>query len=245
MRPGQHPLVGITSTEIPSGDEHGATKIGQNRSYVRALSGAGAAPLLIPHVTDPTRLRALYDRLDGLLLPGGGDVDPARYGQAPHEKTANVAPERDEVELALARWAVAEGKPLLAICRGIQVLDVALGGTLYQDIEAQVPGAGKHDWYPGHPRDKRAHHVTISPDSRLASILGATEYAANSLHHQAIQDVAPNLTVVARAPDGLVEAVEIDDHPFALGVQWHPEELAPADRRAQALLAAFVKACQR
>lgn len=238
------PVVGITTLVTGAGDEGRPPRICQNQSYIRALSRAGAAPLLIPHLTDRAARRALYDLLDGLLLPGGGDVDPARYGQPPHEKSGNIDLERDEVELTLARWAVDEGKPLLAICRGIQVLNVALGGSLYQDIEAQVPGGGKHDWYPDHPRDLRPHPVAIAAGSRLARILGATEQEVNSLHHQALRDIAPGLTVVAHAPDGIVEAAEIGDHPFALAIQWHPEELAPADPRAQALFDTFVAACR-
>jgi len=242
LRP--YPVVGLTPSPIVSELEERPPRIGQNRSYLDALSRAGATPLLIPFVTDPDRLRLLFDRLDGLLLPGGGDVDPARYGESLHEKSGGISPERDDVELMLARWAMQEGKPLLAICRGIQVLNVALGGSLYQDIEAQAPGAGKHDWYPGYARDHRPHTVAVAPGSRLARILEASEQPVNSLHHQALRDVAPGLTVVARAPDGIVEAVEAGDHPFALAVQWHPEELAPADSRAQVLFDTFVEACR-
>jgi putative glutamine amidotransferase len=239
-----YPVVGLTTSRIVS-EQDRPPRVGQNQSYVDAVIRAEAAPLLIPFVTDPDRLRLLFDRVDGLLLPGGGDVDPARYGESPHEKSANISPARDEVELTLARWAMDEGKPLLAICRGIQVLNVALGGSLYQDIEAQAPGAGKHDWFPGYSRDHRPHTVAVAPGSRLARILGASEQAVNSLHHQALKEIAPDLTVVARAPDGIVEAVEAGDHPFALAVQWHPEELASADPRAQALFDAFVESCRR
>ena len=239
------PVVGIITFATGAGDDGRPPRLSQNQSYVRALSRAGAAPLLIPHLTDDVPLRTLYDLLDGLLLPGGGDVDPAHYGEPPHARTANVSLERDEVELTLARWAVDEGKPLLAVCRGIQVLNVALGGSLYQDIEAQVPGAGKHDWYPGYPRDHRPHAVIITAGTRLARIVGSTEQAVNSLHHQAIKDVAPGLTITARATDGVVEAVEATEHPFVVAVQWHPEELAPADPRAQALFDALVAACRR
>lgn len=215
------------------------------------MARAGAAPLLIPNLTDETLLRTLYDLLDGLLLSGGEDVDPAHYGEPRHEKCGPVSPDRDEVELTLTRWAMDEGKPLLAICRGIQVLNVALGGSLYQDIQAQVQGAGKHDWRPGTPRNHLSHTVIVVPHTRLAHILGALNsprplYWVNSLHHQAIKDVAPGLTVAARAPDGIVEAVEAEDHPFAIGVQWHPEELAAdsMDVRAQRIFDALVEACQ-
>jgi putative glutamine amidotransferase len=134
--------------------------------------------------------------------------------------------------------------PLLAVCRGIQVLNVALGGTLFQDIGAQIPGADRHDWYPGHPRDRRAHNVSVSPGCRLATIVGATSLGVNSLHHQALKDPARGLRVVAHAPDGVIEAAEVEGHPFALGIQWHPEELAPADARAQCLFDSLIQASQ-
>lgn len=245
--------VGLTCSSLSPEDEFGPPRLGQNRSYLRALTRAGATPLLIPHLDDPDLLRAAYQRVDALLLPGGVDVAPEEYGQRRHEKCGTVDPERDGTELALARWCLDDGKPLLAICRGIQVLNVALGGSLYQDIEVQVPGAIRHDWYPGHPRDLLAHTVQIPPGTRLAAIVraepplpavpgGAIELEVNSLHHQAIRDLAPGLTVGALAPDGIVEAVEVEGHPFALSVQWHPEELAPADARAQALFDALVQA---
>jgi putative glutamine amidotransferase len=180
-----------------------------------------------------------------LLLPGGEDVDPAFYGEARHEKCGRVSLDRDETELALARWAMEEGKPLFAICRGIQVLNVAQGGSLYQDIQTQVPGTDKHDWYPDHPRDRQSHTLEIVPRTRLAQLSGTTSLPVNSLHHQAIKEAAPGLVVVAHAEDGIVEAVEAPDHPFALGVQWHPEELASRDARAQRLFDAFVEACRR
>lgn len=238
-------VVGITCSEIQPNQPTGSVRIGQNQSYVRAISRAGAAPVLIPHVTDEPRLRALYERLDGLLFSGGGDVDPAHFGERVHEKCRTIEPRRDENELMLARWAMDEGKPLLAICRGIQVLNVALGGSLYQDIQAQIPGAERHDWSPGFPRDHRPHIVTIAPDSRLAAIVEETEMPVNSLHHQSLKSIAPGLTVTARTPDGIVEAVEGVDHPFAVAVQWHPEELAENDPRAQHIFDALVEACRR
>ncbi|MFN2226470.1 MAG: gamma-glutamyl-gamma-aminobutyrate hydrolase family protein [Anaerolineae bacterium] len=251
MAGSQAPVVGLTCASLPPGDEFGPPRLGQNRRYLEALIRAGATPILIPHLDDPALLRAAYRRLDAVLLPGGVDVAPEEYGQRRHEKCGAVDSERDGTELALARWCLDDGRPLLAICRGIQVLNVALGGSLYQDIAAQVPGALRHDWYPGHRRDLLAHPVRVAPGTRLAAIVGS-EHASpsgdtfalevNSLHHQAIRDLAPGLMVTAHAPDGLVEAVEVEGHPFALGVQWHPEELAPGDARAQALFDALIRA---
>jgi len=247
--------VGITCHTIQAGDESKPPRLGQSQSYLQALVRAGAAPVLIPHLADLNLLRAVYECLDALLLPGGGDVAPHHFGQQPHPKCGPPDPDRDGVELALARWCVQDNKPLLAICRGIQVLNVALGGSLYQDIEAQVPGAARHDWYPDHPRDLLAHALSVEPGTRLAAILGFDEGSpqrpasgrsiplkVNSLHHQAIMELAPGLKMAARAPDGIVEAVEVEGHPFALGVQWHPEELAPKDVGAQELFKALIQA---
>jgi putative glutamine amidotransferase len=238
-------VIGITCTELQPEQADRPPRIGQNQSYIRAVSRAGAAPLLIPHITDEPRLRALYGRLDGILLSGGEDIDPAHYGERVHEKCRTIAARRDETELMLARWAMDEGKPLLAICRGIQVLNVAQGGSLYQDIQAQIPGTERHDWYPGYPRNHRPHTVTIAPGTRLAGIVEETSMPVNSLHHQALKKIAPGLVVTACAPDGIVEAVEADNHPFAVAVQWHPEELADNDPRAQHLFDALAEACQQ
>jgi putative glutamine amidotransferase len=241
----QPPIIGVTCTTIKSEHAERPPRLGQNQTYLKALVRAGAAPLLIPHLVDGALLRTIYDLLDGLLLPGGEDVDPACYGEPRHERCGQPSAERDETEIKLARWALGDGKPLLAVCRGIQVLNVALGGSLYQDLETQIPGSEKHDWYPGHARDRLSHMVAITPQTRLAEILEESVVPVNSLHHQAIKCIAPGLIAAGRTPDGIIEAVEAEAHPFALGVQWHPEELAPTDRRAQRLFDALVEACKR
>ena len=237
------PLIGVTCMTIQA--ENYSPRLGMSRSYVNALLKAGAAPLLIPHIADKAVLRTLYERLDGLLLPGGGDIDPARYGESRHKNCNEPSAERDDTELALARWAMDGDMPVLAICRGIQVLNVALGGSLFQDIQAQIPGAERHDWYPNHPRDRLSHTVAISPNTRLAQIVGTTLLPVNSLHHQSVKDVAPGLAVTGFSPDEIIEVVEALDHPFAIGVQWHPEELAGGDARARRLFDAFVEASRR
>jgi putative glutamine amidotransferase len=238
------PVIGITCSQFRTGQKSSPVRLGQNRSYVRAIVEAGAAPLLIPSLMDKTLLRALFGVLDGLLLSGGVDVDPAHYGEAAHPDLGQVDAERDETELALTCWAIEQDLPLLAICRGIQVLNVALGGSLYQDIQAQIPGAARHNWSPGYPRNHLPHPVVVSSETILAGILGTTFLPVNSLHHQSVKEVAPALTVVARAPDQVVEAVEVVAHPFAIGVQWHPEELIASDVRAQRLFDALVQACR-
>ncbi len=242
MTASEPPIIGLTTITIAPAQEGRAPRQGQNQAYIDAVVQAGGAPLLIPHLAEEGLLRTVYDRLAGLLLPGGEDLDPGQYGEEIHAKCGAISAERDATELRLVRWAAAEGKPILAICRGIQVLNVGLGGSLYQDLTSQLPAADRHDWYPGLPRSYLAHTVSVEAGTRLAALLGAGRQAVNSLHHQAAKEIAPGLVVAATAPDGVVEALEASDHPFALGVQWHPEELVATDDRARRLFRAFVQA---
>jgi len=236
------PTIGIICLDDhPEKDGH-APRFSLNQSYAHAVARAGAAPALIPLLADEALLRALYDRIDGLLLPGGVDIHPRHYSEEIHPKCGAISEIRDEVELAFIRWARADYKPLLAICRGIPVLNVAMGGSLYQDIKAMIPGAMRHDCHSSHARDDVAHDVVITPGSHLAQLIGTDLLPVNSFHHQAVKELAPGLTVTARAPDGIVEAVEEEGRPFVLGVQWHPEELAADDSRAQRLFDALVEA---
>ena len=237
------PLIGITCSALPAQGNYPAG-FRQHAGYVRSIAQAGGLPVLVPLLDDPVQLRALYDRLDGVLLPGGGDVDPLCYGEPlrPDHDVEGVDPRRDRVELALARWALADERPLLGVCRGQQLLNVAAGGTLYQDIERQVPSALTHDSWAWHDL---AHALAVEPDSRLAHILGATTLQVNTLHHQAVARVACGLRAVAHAPDGVIEALEHEAHPFALAVQFHPEELTPDHTPSARLFAAFVAACER
>ena len=218
-----------------------------NQRYSRVVASAGGLPVMIPLLDDEATLRALYDRLDGLLLPGGLDLDPATYGEPRRPDCGRVDPDRDRVELQFARWAIAEGKPVFGLCRGLQIVNVALGGTLYQDIAAQFSGAIKHDYFPtaGYARDHLAHEVTVSAGSRLGTLIGAAPLRVNSMHHQAVKELAPGLLPTAVAPDGVVEAVESPDQPFLLGVQWHPESLVERDLRMRRLMAGFVEAASR
>lgn len=216
---------------------------GMRTTYVRALHLAGAAPLLIPVALDETAYRRIFEQVDGIFLPGGPDITPACYGEPEHTRLGSTDSARDRMEMLLTRWAIAEGKPLFGVCRGQQVLNVALGGSLYQDVEALVPDADRHDFRgDGYPRDLRAHAVHLYPGSRVAHILGPS-VMVNSLHHQAIRDLGAGVRVVGRSPGGVVEAIEIDHHPYAMGVQWHPEELID-DPAMLELFRAFVQACQ-
>lgn len=211
------------------------------QSYCRALEMAGGAPVLIPLLHDEQALMDIYQRLDGLLLAGGGDIAPHHFRQVRMAKVSYVDPPRDRIEMLLVRRAVEDDLPLLAICRGIQVLNVALGGTLYQDIPSQIPHALRHNFHPDHPRNHLGHEVEIKQGTRLMDILGSTRVGVNSFHHQAVKEAPPILPAVALAPDGVIEAVEAQGKQFILGVQWHPEELVEDDPKMQHLFEVFVE----
>jgi putative glutamine amidotransferase len=213
---------------------------------VRSLADAGALPWLIPLLPgDETTLRGIYEILDGVFLAGGVDLDPALYGEPRHPRCDQADPVRDRTEVALVRWAVAEGKPAFGVCRGIQTINVACGGSLYQHLPEEFPGPVKHDCFStvtGLRRDHLAHPVRILPDSRLAGILGALDLPVNSMHHQGIKRLAPGLVASAHAPDGLIEAIERPGATYLVGVQWHPEELTDTEAPMRALFRAFVQA---
>jgi putative glutamine amidotransferase len=204
----------------------------------------GGAPLVIPPHLGETELRAIFEHVDGLLLSGGGDIGPALYGERDGGLLWSIDEWRDRTELALARWALAEGLPLLAICRGIQVLNVAAGGTLVQDIPTQVHDALSHSSVAGRPMDTVAHTVEVAADSRLAALVGAGELGVNSAHHQAAKAVGARLAITARAPDGIIEGLEAPDHPFCLGVQWHPEAMAESRPVMRRLFEGLARAAQ-
>jgi putative glutamine amidotransferase len=213
----------------------------QNTRYIDGLVAAGAVPLGIPPLDDAEALRALYSLCDALLLPGGPDVEPSRYGQATLEgANVSTAPELDEAELRLVGWALEDAKPLLAICRGLQVLNVALGGTLWQDLETQAAGMQGHE---GNQRDAPAHSVEVVPGTLLHRVVDADRLHWNSLHHQGVRDLGAGLVVDAVAEDGLIEGVELPGRPV-LAVQCHPEEMAGETPWAAALLGWLVGAAR-
>ncbi|NJO81593.1 MAG: gamma-glutamyl-gamma-aminobutyrate hydrolase family protein [Blastochloris sp.] len=218
---------------------------GHRQTYVDAILHAGGAPMLIPPVQDEVTLRALYERLDGVLFAGGGDIAPQHYSAEPHAKLGPIDALRDFAELPMARWAIADGKPVFGICRGIQVINVALGGTLYQDLPSQISSDLQHNLsYEREDWTHLAHEMRMAPNSLIADLLGVEAMPINSLHHQAVRDIAPGLRATAWAPDGVVEALEGTADAFLLGVQCHPEALqARVDTRWQAVFAAFVARC--
>jgi putative glutamine amidotransferase len=216
------PVIGITTNNTTN--NHGQPIILLQRSYVKAVMEAGGVPLLIPSSVAEDGWDAVYSRLDGVLFSGGGDISLNYFGGDPHPRIDDVDLERDSVELKMVQAAASDGKPFLGICRGCQVLNVALGGTLYTHIPDQLPGALDHS-YPGNMRTVLVHEVKIEEGTRIAEIYGEPIIKVNSLHHQGLKDLAPSLRVAGHSPDGLVEAVELPDHPFGLGVQWHPEWL--------------------
>ena len=218
-----YPLVGLPTLAIPPGPK--PPRFGINQSYVRALAAAGCAPVLIPLLDDDERLRAIYDRLDGIVFPGGADIAPQEYGEEPIGDLNVVEAPRDRTELTLARWAFADDLPTLGICRGQQVLNVALGGSLWQDLRHQDVTSVEHSDADGRARTALTHRVRLDPNSRLAQLIDETTVEVNSLHHQAVKTVAPPLTVTGTSPDGVIESLESADRRFLIAVQWHPEEL--------------------
>jgi putative glutamine amidotransferase len=245
------PVIGLTTQTLHSIDGIPPALPNSwvmNQRYFLAATLVGGVPWMIPLLDDdlPT-LREIYERLDGLLIPGGVDMDPRTYGEEVLECCGNLDPARDRVELQLARWALEDRKPVLGLCRGLQVMNVALGGTLWQDLRTQNGAYHKHDYFPtsGYERDHLAHEVTLAPGTRLATLLERRTVAVNSMHHQGIKALAPALVASAVAPDGLVEAAEAEGDHFFVGVQWHPEVFEMADPHMRHLFGAFIASARR
>lgn len=214
------PIVALTSTTKDIG---GLMRVRLNEAYVDAVRAAGLTPLVLPPL-EPAELDAVASAVSGIVLTGGEDVDPAEYGAARNPLTQDPHQRRDKCELALVQLAHDRRLPTLAICRGIQVVNVALGGTLIQDIASECPSAIDHDQ--SNDREARVHEVSIDRQSKLAAAVGSPTISVNSSHHQALARVAGGLRVTARSPDGIIEGVEWEaDDWWMLGVQWHPEEL--------------------
>lgn len=237
------PRIGITGT---TRRYDGADRSTVNAAYVRSVISGGGIPLVLPPLLGDRFVHEIVEVLDGLVLSGGEDVDPVHYGEEAHPTVAkNIDPMRDAQEIALYRLARERGLPVLGICRGIQLINVALGGTLWQDLPSDKPDGLPHNQPDG--RDARTHSVEVTPGSRLARALGGTRFDVNSFHHQAIRDLAPGLLVTAHAPDGEIEGVESPGtDPWLLAVQWHPEEFHHHEVAPDhGLFAALVAECRR
>lgn len=234
------PLIGLTPAhDLKEGD------VKARPTYLKALEAAGAIPVVMPLDVSKDDLKQLADDLDGFLFTGGPDIHPFLFREETHEGCGNVSPKRDRMELDLLPLVMELKKPVLGICRGIQVLNAALGGTLWQDIPSQV----KRDFPLSHSQpfayDMPCHRVTLREGSLLADISKNAEIYVNSMHHQAVKDLGMELVAAGYSSDGLIEAVEMNDYPFFIGVQWHPEYLWQNHDEAFRLFQAFSKASQR
>ena len=234
------PLIGVTAS-ITIGKVPERTYV--NSAYLYAVQQAGGVPVVLPPQLSSASFERLARGLDGLLLTGGGDIDPSVFGEAPHPTVSEVAPARDALELSAVRLALERRLPILAICRGLQLLDVALGGTLFQDVGSDTGTQLQHSQQ--EPRDQPTHKIQVKAGSRLAETLGADELEVNSMHHQAVKVLGRGLTAVAWAPDQIVEGIEMTDTGrLVLGVQWHPEEMVTHSEPARRLFAALVQSAR-
>jgi putative glutamine amidotransferase len=244
----ERPLIGVTTSEMrraeslnptPEGEPPTRLEMALGLPYLRGLEAAGALPLVMPPLSEEA-IEPLLDRLDGICLSGGPDLDPAGYGAEPHPELGPIEPNLDRFELAVARRADARDVPILAICRGTQAINVVRGGSLHQHLPEVSSEIAHRQRLPG---NQTSHPVKIDPESKLAAVLGATEIDVNSFHHQAIDHLGEGLRISACAPDGTIEAVEDPGRPFLIGVQWHAETLVHRPYEA-ALFRTFVEACR-
>lgn len=239
------PLIGISTSYTKQ--KNGLNNVRLNQAYVDAVSQAGGIPLLIPSSIAEADLPALVDSLDGLLLSGGGDISLKYFEGVDHPSISGLDAKRDQAELVLTRLFLAKNKPVFGICRGVQALNVAMGGTLNTDIPSQVKTEITHnnpapDSVP--TRNAIVHDVAVEPSSRLARITGKTSLQVNSFHHQGVNKAAPGANITSHAPDGTIESIEFPQYHFCLGVQWHPEWLT-YQPETQALFKAFVDSARK
>lgn len=236
------PIIGVTSSETFNGSKEYCQVHIDN---ITAISKAGGIPMILPNVEDLSELKRLASQLDGLYLTGGEDVDPQLYNEEPIPELGIINPRRDLFEIKITQIMLEQQKPVLGVCRGCQVLNVALGGSLYQDIYSQIDGKLlKHRQ--SAPDGHMTHFVHVEKDSLLYRLIGLEQFKVNSRHHQAVSSVASKLKVSAVASDGIVEAIESDASNFILGVQWHPENLVVAeDAISLRIYQGFIHACQK
>jgi putative glutamine amidotransferase len=231
------PIIGITCDY-----DYSNNKIQLADGYYRAISQAGGLPFLIAY-TELDDIEGILDTVDGILFTGGGDVDPVYFGEMPHPQLGSINPIRDEIEIKLCRKAMDRDMPILGICRGIQVINVAMGGTLYQDLESQWDKRQLLKHSQGAPGWYGTHGVTFEEGSKIQKIMGKKSLTINSFHHQAVCKAAPGFHISGWSQDGVVEALESVQHRFAIGVQWHPERMWERDERMLLPFIALVQAC--
>ncbi|MFC7442261.1 gamma-glutamyl-gamma-aminobutyrate hydrolase family protein [Laceyella putida] len=230
------PIIGMTMSR-----ENEKEQI-LGKGYSDAIIEAGGVPLLIPYTTEDEVIIEMSRALDGLLLSGGGDIDPTLFDEEPLPGLGRIDPDRDEMEIALIEHFISQDKPILGICRGCQILNIALGGGMYQDLPSQKQNLLQHTQRA--PRHHASHTITIEENTILHQIYRKTVTKVNSFHHQAVREVLPPLRVSAMARDGVIEAFESESHRFVVAVQWHPEEMVKTDSDTPRLFAAFVEACK-
>lgn len=237
------PVIGITASILlrEQGISAGTERTFVNNDYIEAVIRAGGIPVILPIMSEDDLIAMSINSVDGIIFSGGVDINPLFYQEEPVPKLGEVFVERDEYEFKAVKAAYQSGKPILGICRGIQLLNVVFGGSLYQDLETQYPSTvAKH--VQEARRDVKTHSVVIEKDTLLNKIMGTTAIQTNSFHHQAVKSVAPGFRVCARAADGVIEGIEKQDYPFLLGVQWHPEGMFSKHDEMLRLFTALVKA---
>ncbi|MDR6224897.1 gamma-glutamyl-gamma-aminobutyrate hydrolase family protein [Desmospora profundinema] len=230
------PLIGLT---LSYRHREGYWQLSRDNS--EAVWSLGGMPVALPYTEDIHAIKAWAHRLDGLVLTGGNDIDPHLFGEEPIPGLGEVEPERDQVETALVREMIRQGKPVLAICRGCQILAIALDGDMYQDLASQRQGLLQHSQRA--PRSHASHSIRIRKGTRLHRLAGSDTAKVNSFHHQAVRRVPASCILSATAPDGVVEAFEGKGGDFLMGVQWHPENMVKQDPLARALYRDFIEAC--
>lgn len=235
------PIIGLT-TFIESKGTYSYNCL--NSNYINAIVEAGGTPMMIPLIEDRESLLKYIDIIDGLLFTGGGDIAPLYFGENPIKELGTIEHERDGYEIFLFKEAYDLNMPIMGICRGVQLINVALGGSLYQDIYSQIEHSMGHN-PKGSPMNQVHHMIRIEKDSKLYDIFGNENIAVNSFHHQAIKDLGKGLKVTAYSYDGIIEAVESVEKDFVLGVQWHPEALVPKHELFARLFDEFVRQCNK
>ena len=234
------PIIGLTSSYEKTDKTN---FVFSNHSYLNSIRHFGGIPLIIPTEGEDDELQMLIDMCDGLLLTGGDDIDPALYGEEVLNDTLELTPVRDAVERKVCDLAVKRGLPMFGICRGIQMMNVYFGGSLYQDIPAQIKTEIKHSMEP--PAHSTCHKCIVEKDTPLYELFGREQVGVNSHHHQAVKRVAPGFEVMGRSEDGIIEAIYDPSKPFVWGVQWHPERIWDIEESSAKLFEAFIGACRQ